>query len=128
MAERVSLELLNVLLLNLLHVLPRLLLLMGISQEKGRMIGGHHLNSAAREEPSSQLGDLFIGLEQGLGRESPQGADDFGLDNLKLFVEERFTGSDFFLLRISIMGRSTFNNIGNIDLFPPEANGIDDSS
>jgi len=91
------------------------------------MIGGHYLNSAARKKPSSQSGDLFMGLEQGLGSKGPQGADNLGPDNLQLLVEERLTGSDFLLLRISIMGRPTFNNIGDIDLFPPEANGIDDS-
>jgi len=92
------------------------------------MIGGHHSHTAVPIKPPPQLGDLFIGLEKGLGGKGPQCADDFGLDDLELFIEERLTGNDLVSLRISIMGRSTFNDIGNIYLFPAETNGVDDPS
>ncbi len=91
------------------------------------MIGGHHLDSAVGMKAPPQLGDLFIGLEKGLGSKGPQGTDNLGLDDLHLFPQEGLTGNDLVPLGISVTGRAAFNDIGNVDLLPPKANGVDDS-
>jgi hypothetical protein len=51
-----------------------------------------------------------------LGCKSPQGADDSGLDRLDLSKEKRITALNLIGLWIPILGRTTFDNVCDIDL------------
>jgi hypothetical protein len=75
-----------------------------------------------------QSGYLFLGFKQGLGCKGSQSADNPWPNDLQLLAEEGLAGSDLFPLGISIGGRPAFNDVGNIDLFPGEADGVDDAS
>ena len=48
------------------------------------------------------------------------------MDGLKLFDQKRLTGGNFVGLRVAILRRPTFDDIGDINLFPPELDRLDD--
>jgi len=90
------------------------------------MIRGHERNSPVLVKPSPEKRNLLFGLEESLGRESPQGADQFGPDDFELFDEKRLTGVDFLRFGISVPRGTALDDVGNVDLLPAELDGLDD--
>jgi hypothetical protein len=115
-----------VLLFDLFHVLPDIPFIIGVSEEESGMVSGHERNPPVLVKPSPKKRDLFFGLEKGLGRKGPQGTDQFGPDDFKLFNEKRLTGADFIRFRVSVPRRTALDDVGNVDLLPAELDGLDD--
>jgi len=81
------------------------------------MICGHeHYIMVVMEEPSERR-DLIFGSQNGLCGEGPQCTDYLWFNSLKLFNEEGEAGADFIKFWIAVIGRPTFQNVGNIYLF-----------
>jgi hypothetical protein len=67
-----------------------------------------------------QRRNRFMSIQQGLCGYLSERTDDFGFDDFKLFPQKRNAGSDLVRLRRTICRRTTFYNIGDIDVFSLE--------
>jgi len=90
------------------------------------MIGGNHPDSMEVKDPSSKDRDLFRCLKKRLSGESSKGTDDFGLNDLNLLQKERAAGGNLFRFWVPVLRRPAFDDIGDVDLFTFEANGLED--
>jgi hypothetical protein len=116
-----------ILLPDCLHVLPYIPLKLRVSQKKGGVVGGHEPGAVVGVELASEDRDALRGLQQGLGGEGPQGADDLGSDGVQLLAEEGEAGLDLIGLRVAVLRRAAFYDVGDVDLFSREVYGLDDT-
>jgi hypothetical protein len=77
-------------------------------------------------ESSAKRSNLGVGFEKGLGRKSPQGTYDSGLDRMDLLEEKRVTAPNLIGLRIPILGGTAFDDVCNIDDLPLKMDGLED--
>ena len=76
---------------------------------------------------SSQLRDPFGCFQQGLGGKFPESADKTGANDFKLLFEKRETGFNLFGFWVPILRRTALDDIADINIFPPQFNGLNDS-
>ena len=91
------------------------------------MVGDHHRNARLpkRIAASPHLTDGGGGGEQVLGRDAPHRQDDPGLDERDLAQQEGFAGLGLGGGRVPVIGRSAFQDIGDVDLVPAETDGLE---
>jgi len=90
------------------------------------VISWEEFNSSKFVESSTEVCNLGIGFKKGLGCKSSQGTNDLGLDRMDLFDEKRITTLDFIGLWIPILGRTTFDDVCDIDLLSLKMDGMKD--
>src|SRR5262245_17060317 len=87
---------------------------------------GNHAYSIDVVKLSAKLGYGRHGLHDGLCRECPETADNFGTHHWQLPAKEWITGSHFVRFRIPIIRRPALQDIANVDVFAFEIDGLDD--
>jgi hypothetical protein len=110
----------------LLHIFPDLSFSFGIPEQIGRVIGGNNLDPAQVKDLSTKARNLAIRFKKGLGGKGPKGTDDVRPDDMDLLQEKGLTTLNFIGFRVPILRRSTFNNVGDIDLLSLEMDGLND--
>ena len=101
---------------------------MRIAQEEGGVVGGHELGAVEGVKAPPEGGYFFFGLQESLGREGPQAADDPGLDGLQLFEEKGETRADLIGSGIAVVWGAAFHDVGDVYLLPGQVYGLDDAS
>ena len=91
------------------------------------MVGGHELGAVVWVEAAPEGGNFFFGLQEGLGGEGPEGADNLRPDGLQLLEEEGEAGVDLVGPRIAILRRAAFHDVGDVYLLPRQVYGLDDT-
>jgi len=109
-----------------LDVFPDLFFGFGIPKEIGRVVGGHDPHPSEFMKFPPQRGDGGFGLKDSPRREAPQGTDDLRPYGVDLSNQKRFAGLHLILFRIAIPGRTTFQNIADVDVTPLKPHGLDD--
>ena len=62
--------------------------------------------------------DADLALQERLRGPISEGADQFRLNQSDLPQEKRFAGVDFLRFRVAIIGRATFDHVGDVDIRP----------
>src|SRR5713226_3171873 len=106
-----------------LQVLPghALVLLARVPQEERRMEGRDQDGGAVRVHAPAQAADRFLGAEEALRGDAPEGEDDLGLERGELGREHRRARRELLGLRVPVAGRSALDCIRNIHLVAREA-------
>src|SRR5271170_2032547 len=84
---------------HFLQVFPDFALGGRVAKQIGGMIGRDEFCAEKIEPFPAKAGNSLRGLQQGLRRATPEGANHFGLDAAELTKQERRAGGDFVLLR-----------------------------
>ena len=74
------------------------------------------MNPLVGVKTTAENGNGNFGLKKGMRGKRTQGADDFRMNDLKLFNQKRFTGRDLIWLRISVARWSALQNIADINV------------
>ena len=98
-----------------------------ISQEEGGVVGGHEFGAVVRVKTSPEGGYFFFGLQEGLGREGPQGANNFGPNGLQLFEEKGEAGLNLIGSGIAVVRGAAFHDVGDVYLLPRQVDGLNDA-
>ncbi|HWH76107.1 MAG TPA: hypothetical protein VNT76_02005, partial [Candidatus Binatus sp.] len=106
---------------DFLDVFPNQLFIRRIAQQVSRVKRRHKLDAVIAMPVTAQLGDRDIAFKQRLHGKFAQANDNFGLDQINLFFEERFTSRHFIRLGITILRRTAFNHIANINVLAFDA-------
>src|SRR4030042_263196 len=110
-----------------LHVLPHCTLALRVAQEEGGVVGGHELGALVGVEFAPEQGDPLLGLQQSLGGEGSEGANDLGPDGLQLLAEKGKAGSDLIGLRVAVLRGAAFHDVGDVYFFSRQVYGLDDA-
>ena len=86
----------------------------------------HQLDAVIVVPSSAKLGDRGLHAEKGLHRELPQRDDDLGADQLELPEEEGLAARDLVGLRVPVVGRPTLDDVGDVDVLPPDLHPLGD--
>jgi len=71
---------------------------------------------------SSNFRDAYFLAKESLGRKISKRTYQFGFDGLNLLKQKRFAGVDLIGLGIAVVGRSTFNDVGNVNVVTRKPN------
>jgi hypothetical protein len=107
------------------HVFPRISLVVGISQQSRRVIGYDQWNAVVLMQLSTQLRQGGLGLQQGVCRLPTEATDDLWGNQLDLSLQVRLTAINLLRLWISIVRRTTLENVTNIDLLSGKLHGTE---
>jgi len=86
----------------------------GITEKCGGMVECHYLGSIEIKPLTMLLGYAEIAFDEASGRYSAKADDDFGLEQFQLCGEPLKAGCLLFGERITVLGRTTLNCVGNI--------------
>ena len=90
------------------------------------MIGRDHLDPAEIKHPPSERRNLLIRLEQGLSGKCSQSTNDPGSDGIDLSEDKGMAGLDLVRFRIPILRGPALDDVGDVNVFSPKADGLDD--
>src|SRR5713226_4979469 len=105
-------------------VFPNQFFVRGIAQQIRRVQRRHQLDSVVAVPVATYSSNRNFALQQRLHGKLTQSNDDFWPDQVDLFLEKRFTRSDFVRFGISILGRATLDDIRDIYVFTLEAHAF----
>src|SRR5690606_26494332 len=107
------------------EVIPRAALLPRRPQQVRGVIGADQWNlaRAVAVHGAAQLADRQRAVEQGLGGDTADDEDQLGLDERDLAVEEAAAGGELAGLRVTVVGRSAFERVRDVDALAWRAGG-----
>src|SRR5688572_18987464 len=91
------------------------------------MIGGHQNRVAVLVLTPAKPCNGIRRPEQALRGEFAKGHDHDWLDGIDLTEQERLALLHFVGLWIAIAGWAALDHVGNVHVFPPQSDGLDDS-
>lgn len=108
-----------------------------IIERHGRMEKRHQADPAIGgldgENPAMNLGNVLqLRLQSELLHQighgkAAQRADGLRLDNLDLAIQKRRVDPDLFRQRVAVVGRTVFNEVGDVDLLSLKLDGFDET-
>src|SRR6478672_9587630 len=91
------------------------------------MIGHDQRNSVVRVHLTAQLSQTLPHPKYRLARCASERQDHFRSDDLDLTVKIWDAGRDFIGQRLSVLGRSAFDDVGDVHRFAKNLNGLENS-
>ena len=108
------------------HVFPHLALGGWIAQQVRGMERGDQLGAAVVVDAAAQAGNRIERAQQRLRREFAERHDHLGLDEVDLPEQKRLARRDLVGLRIAVLGRPAFDDVGDVHVVARQADGLDD--
>ena len=83
-------------------------------------------NPISFKKTAAKTADGVFGVKQGLCRKFTERADDLGLDDLDLPVQDRTTSENFAGQRTPVLGWTACKTVGDVDVFPLQLHRLND--
>jgi hypothetical protein len=110
--------------LDLLHIRKHFLLAARVTQQSRRMVDRSHQKIAFFKPRAVLLGDFEIRFNQTHSGNSAKANDDFGIDQAHLLTQESDASILLRRKRITVFGRTAFENICNVNVLAVNVNCI----